>query len=36
MIEFKPEINGKTVNYSSYENNENTGCVNLTLDSSTH
>ncbi len=36
MIEFKPDINGTTVNYSSYENGENTGFVNLTLYSSTH
>ena len=36
MIEFKPDINGTTVIYRSFENNEQTGSVTLTLDSSTH
>lgn len=36
MIEFKPDINGTTINYSSYENDVNTGCVSLTLDTLTH
>ncbi len=36
MIEFKPDINGNTVNYFSFENGERTGNVTLTLDSPTH
>lgn len=36
MIEFNPYINENTVIYRSFENGAQTGCVLLTLDSSTH
>ena len=36
MIEFKPDINGSTVNYISFENGVQTGSVTLSIDSPTH
>ncbi len=36
MIEFKPDINGTTVKYLSFENGKSTGNVMLTLDAPTH